>query len=195
MGLPRQEYWSGLPFPPPEDLSHSGVKPVRWIVYQWATRKAQVYIYTPCLLSLLPGQVLYIPLAQQTGKDFHMNPVGVISGGLGLKRPFLQWLEAGLGFPARDWAWVRVVVQWILTTRPVVIDKDPGPLALQERKEFPQRQELMKQVKYFLGDMRVQYMWRNTWAYSEGESLSYTLVAVWITFTGHFFQISFHRSF
>ena len=27
MGFPRQEYWSGLPFPPPGDLSNSGIKP------------------------------------------------------------------------------------------------------------------------------------------------------------------------
>ena len=28
MGFSRQEYWSGLPFPPPGDLPDSGVKPV-----------------------------------------------------------------------------------------------------------------------------------------------------------------------
>ena len=27
MGSPRQEYWSGLPFPPPEDLPDPGIKP------------------------------------------------------------------------------------------------------------------------------------------------------------------------
>ena len=27
MGFPRQEYWSGLPFPSPEDLTDSEVKP------------------------------------------------------------------------------------------------------------------------------------------------------------------------
>ena len=27
MGFPRQEYWSGLPFPPPGDLSDPGIKP------------------------------------------------------------------------------------------------------------------------------------------------------------------------
>ena len=26
-GFPRQEYWSGLPFPPPGDLPNSGIKP------------------------------------------------------------------------------------------------------------------------------------------------------------------------
>ena len=27
MGLPRQEYWSGLPFPSPEDLPDLGITP------------------------------------------------------------------------------------------------------------------------------------------------------------------------
>ena len=28
MGFSRQEYWSGLPFPPSEDLPQAGTKPV-----------------------------------------------------------------------------------------------------------------------------------------------------------------------
>ena len=28
MGFPRHEYWSGLPFPPPGDLSDPGIEPV-----------------------------------------------------------------------------------------------------------------------------------------------------------------------
>ena len=28
MGFPRQEHWSGLPFPSPEDLPGPGIKPV-----------------------------------------------------------------------------------------------------------------------------------------------------------------------
>ena len=28
MGFPRQEYWSGLPFPPPGDLPDPGTEPV-----------------------------------------------------------------------------------------------------------------------------------------------------------------------
>ena len=37
----RQEYWSGLPFPPPGDLLDPGIEPVsctgRKILYHWAT--------------------------------------------------------------------------------------------------------------------------------------------------------------
>ena len=29
-GFPRQEYWSGLPFPSPADLPDSGIKPGLW---------------------------------------------------------------------------------------------------------------------------------------------------------------------
>ena len=28
MGFSRQEYWSGLPFPPPGDLPHPGIEPM-----------------------------------------------------------------------------------------------------------------------------------------------------------------------
>ena len=28
MGFPRQEYWSGVPFPPPEDLPIPGTEPM-----------------------------------------------------------------------------------------------------------------------------------------------------------------------
>ena len=28
MGFPRQEYWGGLPFPPPGDLPNPGIKPI-----------------------------------------------------------------------------------------------------------------------------------------------------------------------
>ena len=27
MGFPRQEHWSGLPFPPPGNIPHPGIKP------------------------------------------------------------------------------------------------------------------------------------------------------------------------
>ena len=54
VGLPRQEYWSGLPFPSPGDLSDSGIKPVsltspalegRFFTIS-ATWEARIYICT-----------------------------------------------------------------------------------------------------------------------------------------------------
>ena len=47
-GFSRQEYWSGLPCPPPRGLSDPRIKPCvhcTQILYRWATRK-------PCMLSL-----------------------------------------------------------------------------------------------------------------------------------------------
>ena len=32
MGFPRQEYWSGFPFPPPGDLPNSGTEPMSPVV-------------------------------------------------------------------------------------------------------------------------------------------------------------------
>ena len=44
IAFPRQEYWSGLPFPSPEDLPDPGIKPCigRQILYHWATREASM---------------------------------------------------------------------------------------------------------------------------------------------------------
>ena len=47
MGFFRQEHWSGLPYPPPEDLPDPGIKPessvssAQKILYCWATGKTQ----------------------------------------------------------------------------------------------------------------------------------------------------------
>ena len=35
MGFSRQEYWSGLPFPPAGDLSHPGIKPPSPVSSAW----------------------------------------------------------------------------------------------------------------------------------------------------------------
>ena len=49
MGLFRQEYWSGLPFPSPGDLPNPGIEPPslaciscigRWVLYHWAVGEA-----------------------------------------------------------------------------------------------------------------------------------------------------------
>ena len=45
----RQEYWSGLPFPPPRDLPSSGIEPASFpfaggFFTNWATYKAQLIV-------------------------------------------------------------------------------------------------------------------------------------------------------
>ena len=36
MGFPRQEYWSGLPFPSPGDLAHPGTESAFLVTPAWA---------------------------------------------------------------------------------------------------------------------------------------------------------------
>ena len=48
MGFFRQEYWSGLPFPPPGDLPHPGIEP-------WSPA-----LQADCLWSEPPGKPVYI---------------------------------------------------------------------------------------------------------------------------------------
>ena len=53
MEFPRQEYWSGLPYPPPGDLPEPGIEPIslcvfcigRWILHHWATWEAPNQLY------------------------------------------------------------------------------------------------------------------------------------------------------
>ena len=50
VAFPREEYWSGLPFPSPGDLPGSGIKPTSSVLqvdffYHCATREAHIYTY------------------------------------------------------------------------------------------------------------------------------------------------------
>ena len=38
LGFSRQGYWSGLPFPPPGDLPHPGIKPASLMSHALASR-------------------------------------------------------------------------------------------------------------------------------------------------------------
>ena len=55
MGFSRQEYWSGLPYPPPRDLLNPGIEPMSpafsGILYHWASREAGINCTVVQLLS------------------------------------------------------------------------------------------------------------------------------------------------
>ena len=60
MGFSRQEYWSGLPCPPPADLLTQGSNPSllcllhwRWILYHWATWEAPECVALLCKIYVL----------------------------------------------------------------------------------------------------------------------------------------------
>ena len=50
-GIPRQEYWSGLPFPSPGDILNPDMEPMsaafgeQILYHRWAVRKAQNILY------------------------------------------------------------------------------------------------------------------------------------------------------
>ena len=68
MGFPRQGYWRGLPFPPPEALSNPGIKPTSLALLSLAGRfftdsaiwEAYVYKGPPKFL-FLPIEVFSFP--------------------------------------------------------------------------------------------------------------------------------------
>ena len=75
MGFPRQEYCSGLPFPPSGDLLDPGIEPLS-PVYHWATREAEGREVQRanrkgliCLLSPLRTRVTERPLTESVETD------------------------------------------------------------------------------------------------------------------------------
>ena len=57
MGFSRQEYWSGLPRPPPGDLPHPGMEPMsltstcigRQVPYHWCHLASHLYLLLHCI--------------------------------------------------------------------------------------------------------------------------------------------------
>ena len=55
MGFPRQQYWSGLPFPPPGDLPHPGLNPPLLSFQYWQADSLPLshqgipLVYTPVI--------------------------------------------------------------------------------------------------------------------------------------------------
>ena len=88
MGFSRQEYCSGLPCPPPGDLPNAGIKPksimskhlpyllhFRQVLYCWATREAQILIYTPLNLIFFSSGVSELAGVVQGAEQGEENTV------------------------------------------------------------------------------------------------------------------------
>ena len=61
MGFPRQEYWSGLPFPPPGDLPNPGTKLASLVspalagrFFTTALPGKPLYVYCICIIIIIP---------------------------------------------------------------------------------------------------------------------------------------------
>ena len=71
MVFPRQVYWSGLPFPPPEDLPDLGIEPASPVSSALAGRfftTAPPGIYTPKIIQILRD--FYINLCRRYHNHF-----------------------------------------------------------------------------------------------------------------------------
>ena len=92
-GIPRQEYWNGLPLSSPGDLPDPGIEPVspeshcRWILYHWATREAHL---APCWL------VMYVSHIRPKGLDVPPCKIGPVT------LPTLMLLEVPSVIPYRN---------------------------------------------------------------------------------------------
>ena len=69
VGFSRQEYWSGLPCPPPEDFPTQGLNlhllclmHCRWNLYHWATWEANVMGFVVVVQSLSHVRLLVTPM-------------------------------------------------------------------------------------------------------------------------------------
>ena len=58
MGLPRQEYWSGLPCPPQGDLCNPGIEPVCLISPGLADRFFTTNATSPCLFNFYAEHII-----------------------------------------------------------------------------------------------------------------------------------------
>ena len=106
-------------------------------------------------------------------------------------------LEQGLGSQPETGSGLQWWKHQILATGPMVSDKGPGPSTLQKR--ISTKMESREASKVFI--RRKKSTVCVTDRHTSGlrgrvpELLSHALMAVWITFMGHFFQLSFGQSF
>ena len=75
MGFPRQEYWKGLPFPPPGELPDPGIKPAS--------------LMSPALARQILYQLLYqpqIPTLQRLAEKIKARTLPISCSALGVNR-------------------------------------------------------------------------------------------------------------
>ena len=104
MGFSWQEYWSGLPFPPPWDHPNTGTEATspasstgRWILYQWVTGEVQSCCMC-CAVLCLVAQLCPILCTAKTAAC-----QGPLSMGI-LQPRILEWFAIS---PSRGSFWPR----------------------------------------------------------------------------------------
>ena len=65
-GFPRQEYWSGLPFPPPEDLPNPGIKPESCVSCIYPEPPGKAFMKNNCFQKNV-GELYILPISLLSG--------------------------------------------------------------------------------------------------------------------------------
>ena len=80
-GFPRQEYWSGLPFPPPGDLPDPGIKPGSPVSPAVAGRFPyhQCHLGSPSCADLVPQICKMLPWSRVGNSKKHTETLRILS--------------------------------------------------------------------------------------------------------------------
>ena len=96
MGFSRQEYWSGLPFPPPGHLPNPGIEPVSLCFLRWLANSLPL-----CHLGRCPSDnrlnTLMIPLSQPPAA----SPWDLPNSGIKPRSPHCRWILYQLRPPGK----------------------------------------------------------------------------------------------
>ena len=127
MGFPRQEYWSGLPFPFPGHLSNPRIKPTSPALagWGWFSGKESAYQHRRCRFSPWVGKIIWrrkwqpTPVFSCLGNPRQEEPWGLPSWGHKRIRqfqilvspvrtlwPWASYLTSpALVYPFKKWKW------------------------------------------------------------------------------------------
>ena len=131
MGYPNQDYWSGLPFPSPEDLPDPGIKPrsladsllyCRWILYQLSHQGSLymcIYLHICMYTSVCIYIYIYICIYTLTHIYTNTNPyihllTQIIFCSLGL---YQCSLNLNIKYPCKPNVWLSSISFFIALSR------------------------------------------------------------------------------
>ena len=124
MELSSQEYWSGLPFPPPGDLPNPGIR----FFTIWAIRKLcyiELRFFLRCLLAVKVTQIFLVFIALTI---FEKSWLGILKNvsKSGCAWYVISWLDLGYWFWERDTTEENILIissqGYILLTLHITLD-------------------------------------------------------------------------
>ena len=116
MGFPRQEYWSGLPFPSPKNLPHPEIEPASPALQAdslpLATRETLTdcgwhYFVCVCVGYKLPLLILHFPSTLLTKATSVKNVSHTVVSNSGIPWTVACQAPLSMGFPRPEyWSWL-----------------------------------------------------------------------------------------